>query len=464
MFTLASDKVFVTAYDNSIDALKPEWWANAGLMVLEEELVVANLVNRNYDNFFVNAGDTVHVSKPGTFTAHHKVQGSDTTVQDVTATDTLVKLNQHIETTVLLDDREVQQSIPNLFQYVLAPAMRGMAEKVDAGLVGETGVFHTNSAGTLGGGLASADLVELDRVFNANNVPAAGRRLVVGPTGKAALYGIDRFIDADKTGQDGKFLNGILGGVMGFDVYMSQTVGRELSIANTRTTETTNGGEVKGATSITVDAAGANHAAGVYVTIEGVPGIYRVASAVTSSDTEVVVTPGIRSAVGDGKTLTFWESAGDVKGDHAAGVIKIITDGYGAATDIPQVGQGLSFGAGTQVYTVTRVTGTYATSSTEITLELNRPLDDTVTNDSIITVQPTGGSYNWAFRSDAITMVNRPLAPAQAGVASAVQNNGSFALRVTIGYDMRKMRHVITLDTLFGVKVLDVAQGAVLFC
>ena len=77
----------------SVSALKPEWWALEGLIVLEENIVVTNLVNRDYDNFFVNAGDTVNVSKADSFTAATKTKGSTVTAPYTRATGQIVKLN-----------------------------------------------------------------------------------------------------------------------------------------------------------------------------------------------------------------------------------------------------------------------------------------------------------------------------------------------------------------------------------
>jgi N4-gp56 family major capsid protein len=469
-----SYKTFKTAYANDFAALKPEWWALESLAVLEESLVVANLVNRDYNDAFQAAGDTVHVNKPGTFVSRHKVQGSNVITQDASATDTLVKLNQHLHVSVVLDDREIQQSLPDLRNYVLAPQLRAMAEGIDAAIVGEAVQFaETNSAGTLGTALSAASVIELGRVFDANNVPGADRILVTGPAGKADLLNVDRFSDADKRGDRSALLNGEIGDIMGFNVFMSQTVGAQLTNGVTTSAETVNDadGEPPGTTSITIDAATAAHTAGTWCTIAGVPGVYRLASAIAqTTGTEAVLTQGIRGTAADGVAITFYEAATALTdGTAAIGEIAVVTDGYTSAAEIPQVGQGLSFGASATapVYTVARVDGTYADNTTDITLTLNRPLDVALTDGLAINVMPSGvtagGGYNMAFRPDAITLVNRPLAPPVTSVASSTQNNGAFSVRVTLAYDELLMKHRITVDTLMGVKLLDVNQGAVLF-
>lgn len=450
---------------NTINALVPEWWALEGLMVLEESLIVANLVNKDYNNYFVNAGDTVNINKPGTFEANLKLRGVDTTIQDASATPDTVKLNQHIEVTFAIDDREMQKSMVELRSYFLVPAIRAIAEGIDSAVVGEGVQFAANAVGELGVALDEDTLIDLGRVFDDNNVPPYDRYLVVGPSAKADLLRCARFTDADKTGQSSALLNGQIGHMMGFDIFMSQTVGRQLAAwagADTTTAGALDGAVAAGATAVTVDGSPTSAIEGCWATIAGVPGIYQV-SDVTGS--VITFTWALKGDAANDADVTVYPTAAAVKGagfTAASGAQEIITDGYAAANLLPQVGQGVSFGTSDVVYTITKVSGTWGSSSTEITIKLNRPLDATISNGDKVYFLPAGGAYNLAFRPDALTLVNRPLTPASAGVVATVQNNGAVALRVTIGYDQRKMMHAITVDTLLGVKVLDPNQGAIL--
>lgn len=461
---------FTAIYANDVDALNPEWWAREGLAVLEEKLVVANLVNKDYSDMVASAGQTVHVHKAGTFNANHKVAGASTTAQDVTYTDTLVKLNQHIETTFHIGDTEQAYSLIDLREKTLIPAIRSIAEGIDRTINGEVAQLTGNVIGELGEDLDANDLIDFSSIMDENNVPEEGRILVVGSAGKANLFKIDRFNDFDKTGVVSPLLNGKIGDIMGLDVFHSQTVGRALSEFGITTAEVADGGELAGATNIEITAAAAGHTVGTWFKIAGVVGVYRVAAAITqTSSTDFDFTPALKSTVGTSAAITFYESAGVVDGavTTADDDVKVVTDGYTTAAHIPAAGQGVSFGTSvntSNIYTVVRVKGTYADANTDITLVLNRPLDADVGDGLAVNVMPTAGSYNLGFRSDAITLVNRPLAPAApgSGAASVVMDNGTFALRVTIGYDMDIMKHKITVDTLMGVRVLDKDQTAVL--
>jgi hypothetical protein len=50
-------QAFISVYDNNIDALIPELWAQESLAILEENMVAANLVHRDFQPVFAKFGD-----------------------------------------------------------------------------------------------------------------------------------------------------------------------------------------------------------------------------------------------------------------------------------------------------------------------------------------------------------------------------------------------------------------------
>ena len=62
--------------------LTPQIIANEALMVLQSNMVMANLVHRDYSNEFVQVGDTITVRKPAKFVAKNftgQTEGQDVT-------------------------------------------------------------------------------------------------------------------------------------------------------------------------------------------------------------------------------------------------------------------------------------------------------------------------------------------------------------------------------------------------
>ena len=95
---------FVAAYDNSLDAFVPEQWAMEGIAILMENMVAANLVHRDFEPLFAKYGDVVNTRKPAEFKGQRKTDSDDVTVQDATASNVAVPLDQHVHVRFLIRD------------------------------------------------------------------------------------------------------------------------------------------------------------------------------------------------------------------------------------------------------------------------------------------------------------------------------------------------------------------------
>lgn len=89
-------KSFLLVYANDVDAFIPELWAQESLAILEENIVAAALVHRDFQDEIKDFGDVVHTRRPGEFTAKRKTNDDSVTKQNVTATKVQVPLDQHI--------------------------------------------------------------------------------------------------------------------------------------------------------------------------------------------------------------------------------------------------------------------------------------------------------------------------------------------------------------------------------
>ena len=83
--------------------LTPEVVAKEALMVLQSNLVMADLVHRDYSDEFVNVGDTITVRKPAKFMAKN-FTGS-TVVQDITEGSEKVTLDRFRDVTVAVTSK-----------------------------------------------------------------------------------------------------------------------------------------------------------------------------------------------------------------------------------------------------------------------------------------------------------------------------------------------------------------------
>jgi hypothetical protein len=462
MFQSILNVPFHAVMANDVDALIPELWAQESLAILEENMVIALLVHRDFENQIANFGDVVNTRKPQDFAAKRKTNADNVTIQDAIATNVPVPLNQHIHTSFLLKDGEESLAFKDLVAEFLRPAMVAQARFVDQTLLGQYHRFIGQSTGQLGG-LTSANAkdatIDVRRLLNEQLAPMDRRHKIWTPSGEAAMLGTDLFVSAEKVGDDGTALReASLGRKFGLDHWMSQNMA-DVGLTDENATAAINlaAGYPVGTTVMTIDTGSGAIADNSWVTIDGDDTPLRVVSTVggATPTSITVASPGLRNAVLDDAVLTQYGVGTNEATVFAVGYAKEI--GYAGFTIDPQVGQLVTFGTDptSPVYTIVQVD----TGAAEVVLD--RPLEAALASGGDMYLGPNG-QYNLALHRNALALVSRPLAMPRAGVgalASVINFNG-LSMRATITYDGNAQGHLVTLDMLFGVALLDVALGA----
>jgi hypothetical protein len=453
-------KIWLLAYENDNDAFIPEMWANESLAILEENMVAGNLIHRDFSDEIANYGDVVNTRKPAEFTAKRKTDSDSVTIQDASSANIPVALNQWIHVSFMIKDGERSKSFKDLVKFYVQPAMLANARLVDQIILGQAYRFRNSSyGGFLKTASVEADLLALRESMNINKVPVENRRLIVTPKTETDLLSISNFIQAQTVGDDGTAMREArVGRKYGFDVFMCQNT----PMTNTTNTQVTGAinsasGHPAGTTSLTVDGLSAAITAGTWFTVAGDMTPQQVVSTTGgATPTAIVCTPGLRRAVVDNAVVTLYTpGAVNNASGYSAGYVKEITvDGFSVA---PQVGQGITFGTDTNVYSVVQVNGV-------IGITLDRPLVTAIADNDKVNIFPAG-SYNFGFTRNALSLVSRPLAAPSSGTGalSATANYNGLGMRATITYNGEKQGHLVTLDALLGVAVLDSALGGVMF-
>jgi len=213
-----------------------------------------------------------------------------------------------------------------------------------------------------------------------------------------------------------------------------------------------------GDTAIDVDGFSSALTVGSWCTIGGdmTPQLITAVSPASGSTTQITVSPGLKSAVVDDAVVTVYSpGAVNLTAGYANNWSKpLVTDGFSVA---PKVGQLVSFGTGDARY------GTLRTPTTTSML-LDRPLESGVADDAVVGIGPAG-NYSLGFHPNAIALVSRPLAAPMAGTGarSFVAESDGMGLRVTITYDGNAQGHLVTLDMLYGVKVMYEELGVLVY-
>lgn len=177
--------------------LTPDIIAREALMILQSNTVMAGLVYRDYEEEFgpSKVGDTITIRKPATFEA--KEFSGHTEVQDAKEGRVTLTLEKHLDVTTAVTSKQWTLELDDFSARIIAPAMVALNEKLDRYLCGLYPAFH-QVAGVAGSGPNSlAHLAKLDEVMNEAQIPVAGRRVVVGPATKSAMFAIPEVARAD---------------------------------------------------------------------------------------------------------------------------------------------------------------------------------------------------------------------------------------------------------------------------
>lgn len=467
-FSLVYNQVGVESYP---DAYIPEMWANESIAILEENMVIGNLVHRDFEPIIASYGDVVNTRKPGEFVAKRKTTADNVSVQTPTATSVPVVLNQHLHCSFLVKDGDQSKSFKDLVLEYLHPGMLSIARAVDQITSAQVYQFLPYSAGQLNQlspTNAEQFLVNTRTVQNVNKAYVQDRNLVLGVQSEGQLLQDKTFLQAYSVGDDGTALReASLGRKFGYDIFMAQNTPYVTTTTDTVTGAVNNGaGYPAGTKTFTVDGLSAAITAGTWFTLgadgSGLGGDFtplQVSSTVGgATPTSIVAKQAILTAVKDNAVVTLYGS-GTVNfgGGYAQGWLKEIT--YTGFTIDPQVGQGVSFNTSTTVY------GIIAVDTVNKTIVLDRPLEESagIANADTVNLLPAG-SYNLAFHKNAISLVTRPLAlPMQGtGARAGIANFNGLSMRVVMTYDGNKQGTLVTLDTLIGIKVLDQKLGAIM--
>src|ERR1700726_1718496 len=115
------------------------------LPALMGNLVMGNLVNRDYEPTLAQAGDTVNVPIPPTLVANNIVEGGTVTTQNPNLGNAQIVLNTHCEATFQIPDVTKVLAVPDLLQVYMRPAVVALAEKIESDLLSLYAGFSANT-------------------------------------------------------------------------------------------------------------------------------------------------------------------------------------------------------------------------------------------------------------------------------------------------------------------------------
>jgi hypothetical protein len=197
------------------------------LPTLMGNLVMGNLVTRDYDATLANAGDTVNVPIPPVLVANNIIEGGSVQTQNPDLGNAQIILNTHAEATFQIPDVTKAIAVPTLLKMYMQPAMVALAERVETDLLNLYSQFTANAPLGIGGTAVTEAVIDQAEtaLFTAKVSTSEPKYLVVHPSAYSELRMIDRFTEADKVGPLAQAIDtGVLGRIKDFFVYRSQFV------------------------------------------------------------------------------------------------------------------------------------------------------------------------------------------------------------------------------------------------
>lgn len=176
-------------------------------------LVMGNLVNRDFEPVLGATGDTINVPIPPTLVANDIAEGGTVTTQNPSLGNAQIVLNTHAEATFQLPDVTKALAFPALMDTLMQPAINAIVTKVETDLLNLWPLFTVNTA--LGGTTAMDEsrVDQAEKVLFDNLIPQTQPKfLVIASSSASAMRQIPRFTEYQTVGEKDTILSAYLPG------------------------------------------------------------------------------------------------------------------------------------------------------------------------------------------------------------------------------------------------------------
>jgi len=198
------------------------------LPALVGNLVMGNLVNRDYEPTLAQAGDTVNVPIPPALVANNIIEGGTVTTQNPNLGNAQIVLNTHTEATFQIPDVTKVLAVPDLLRVYMQPAVIAIAERIESDLLGlYAGLTANTPVGIAGTPITEAAIDAAETALFQAKVPAnQAKNLVVDANTYSQMRQIPRFSEFQTAGEAGlrTLIEGTVGKIKDFFVFRSQSV------------------------------------------------------------------------------------------------------------------------------------------------------------------------------------------------------------------------------------------------
>ena len=201
--------------------LTPTIITKESLVILENNLVAANRVNRKFENQFVKIGNSLTIRKPNRFTV---ASGAALQVQNIAEPSVTITINQQKHVDFQFTSQDLTLVVEEFSERYLKPAMAGLANQVDFDVLTNFTAF-SNYVGTpnVNPVSFSSSVQLVGRRMDDNAAPQDNRTLVLNPNGYWGLAAGQTGLFVMPTAKDA-LIKGYLATIGNYEVYMDQNI------------------------------------------------------------------------------------------------------------------------------------------------------------------------------------------------------------------------------------------------
>lgn len=202
--------------------ITPTIIAKEAALQVVNNMVMGNLVHRDFKNEFVKIGDTVSYRRPVKFVVN---DGADITsqVQDVVEYKDTLQINKRKNVAFSIPSADLTLSIEKISERYITPAAIRLANQIDSDGLAEY-IHVYNAEGTAGTTPNSFALLGApSKKLNQYAVPLDNRNLVLNPAAQFQAADVMKGLYHPKMIEDA-FRSVSIGPIAGMDTYMAQNV------------------------------------------------------------------------------------------------------------------------------------------------------------------------------------------------------------------------------------------------
>ena len=283
--------------------LTPSLISKESLVILENNLVMAAKVNRQFENQFVKIGSTLTIRKPNKFAVS---SGPALNIQSINEPSTTISISNQHHVDFQFSSQDLTLTVEEFSERYLKPAMAPLANQIDYGTLTNFQSVH-NEVGTPGTIPNSFQAIaNVGQRMDENGAPQDGRVMVINPAAYWSMANALTTLYVQSVAEPA--LKGFLANIGNFEIYEDQNV-QVQTVGAYAGTGVVNGANQTGASLITngwTASVTGLLAVGDVITVAGVNNINPQHRQSTGRLANFVVTAAVNSDSGGNATIPIY--------------------------------------------------------------------------------------------------------------------------------------------------------------